>query len=950
MKKLFLLDAYALIYRAHYSLVSRPLINSKGVNTSAIFGFVGTLLDVLQKEQPTHVGVAFDLDTPTFRHELFADYKANREEQPEDIAIAVPQIKRLLPLLGITGVELEGYEADDVVGTLALQAAADGFEVYMMTPDKDYGQLLISDQIKLYKPARFGNAIEIMGTQEVLDKWSIERISQVVDMLALQGDAVDNIPGVRGIGEKTAQSLLKTYGSVDGIYANIDKLPERQRKMLLDGKENALLSYRLATIATDAPIKFQAEQFAIRPIERTGIVQALDELEFRSLTERVLKYGRKFEAASESNDSSSKPSKKSAKAQAAADSGQVDLFGEPVENTATEDSGAPHRIAKKNLANSPHQYHCLQSSDEIRQLVDRLCQAPYFAFDTETTGLDLQQCELVGLSFALKAEEAFFIPLPVDKSQALATLELLRPALEKRGTPKIAQNAKFDLQVLSRYGIQVAPPIEDTMLIHYVLEPERRHNMDYMSETYLDYAPVAIETLIGSKGKRQLTMRDVPLAKLTDYAAEDADITLRLFEHLRPQLTEQRLSLYTDIELPLIPVLADMEQAGVKIDADFLQEYTKILAAELQQLEQKIYAQAGTKFNLNSPAQVGEILFDRLKIPYRWKLTSKNKQYSTDEEKLSELAEEHKIIAEILEYRQVAKLQSTYAEALPTLISPATGMVHSSFNQALTATGRLSSQNPNLQNIPIRSERGREIRKAFVARSAERSILAADYSQIELRLVAAMSRDATMLGAFQQGLDIHTATAASIYGVPLAEVTKQQRYAAKTVNFSIIYGAGATNLSRQLDISRKDAATLIEQYFTQYPTLKAYMEGIIENARKSGYVTTLCGRRRYLRDLHSSSSLMRSHAERNAVNTPIQGTAADMIKIAMVRIHEQIRLNNLRSQLVLQVHDELVFDAFNEEIPQLTQIIRHCMQNALPSLDVPIEVGIGIGSNWLEAH
>jgi DNA polymerase-1 len=947
MKKLFLLDAYALIYRAHYALISRPLINSKGINTSAIYGFMNTLLDILQKEQPTHLAVAFDLDTPTFRHDFFPDYKGHREAQPEDITIAIPLIKQILSLFPIAQISAEGYEADDVVGTVALQAEKEGFEVYMMTPDKDYGQLLISDKLFLYKPAHFGNGIDVLGADDILKKWKIARVEQVVDMLALQGDVSDNIPGVKGIGEKTAQILLESYDSVEGIYENLDKVSKRQRELLEANRDNAFLSKRLAQIALDVPVKFDEKAFAIGQVQEKQLLPILDELEFKSLTEKIIKLARKQAKANDNTDANTNKSTNSAP-----ENQQVDLFGNVVATAVVADFTGPHRIVRKNIENTPHDYHCIESQTQINALLSQLKAHTAWAFDTETTGLDTHTAELVGLSFCFKAGEAYYVPLPKDRAATQAILEQFRPLWESVEHTKIGQNIKYDMQMLLQYGIRLAPPLQDTMLMHYVLEPERRHNMDYLAETYLEYAPVSIDTLIGKRGKHQLTMRDVAIAKITEYAAEDADITYQLYLHFLPllQALPEQWKLYTDIEMPLVPVLADMENNGVKIDVPFLSEYKHILAKDIKELEDRVFEKAEVRFNLNSPLQVGQVLFDKLKIPYRWQMTTKNKQYSTDEEKMNELAEEYPIIGDILEYRQVAKLQSTYVEALPALVNEKTGRIHSSFTQALTATGRLSSQNPNLQNIPIRSARGREIRKAFVAETAGHCILAADYSQIELRLVAALSGDEAMLDAFQKGLDIHTATAARIYGVPLEEVTKQQRYAAKTVNFSIIYGAGATNLSRQLDIKRAEAAQLIEQYFLQYTGLKSYMEKVVADARKDGFVSTLGGRRRYLRDLDSRNSLTRSHAERNAVNTPIQGTAADMIKIAMINIYAEMKRLGLKSKLILQVHDELVFDALTSELPQLRALILDAMRNAMPQLNVPIEVGIDVGENWLEAH
>lgn len=940
MKKLFILDAFALIYRAHYALINRPLINSKGINTSAIYGFLNTLVDILQKENPTHIAVAFDLSGPTFRHEFYPEYKANREEQPEDITIAVPYIKEILKHFPIAQVSLPGYEADDVAGTLVKKAADEGFEVCILTPDKDYGQLLFNDNIFLYKPAHFGNGIDKLTQQDILDKWGIKRIEQVVDMLALQGDAVDNIPGVKGIGEKTAKALMQEFDSLEDIYENLDKVTKKQKENLVNSRENAFLSKRLAKIELDVPIEINFDDLAVKPINTNTLIPILNDLEFRTLTTRILK----LENNNNTNNNSSNTNTKTAPTATAQ---QGDLFGgfDSIEIPTQ----APHRIVSKNIDNTPHQYYCLQDVAEMQALVEKLKAAKVFAFDTETTGLDINTAELVGLSFSSKAHEGYYIPVPADRAKALEIVEIFKPLFYDTTLIKVAQNLKFDMQVLAQYGIEILAPIEDTMLMHYILQPERRHNMDYMAETYLGYAPVAIESLIGKKGKNQLTMRDIDIQKVSEYAAEDADITFQLYEHFKPLLKDEQRKLYETIEMPLVPVLAQMETIGMHIDADFLKDYSKVLTADLKEIEDKIYETAGVKFNINSPGQVGEVLFGRLQIPYRWSKT-KTKNYSTDEEKLTELSEEYAIVQDILEYRKVAKLLSTYIEALPLLVNEKTGRVHSSFNQALTATGRLSSQNPNLQNIPIRSERGREIRKAFNAQKEGFVILAADYSQIELRLVAELSKDKAMLEAFQNGLDIHAATAARIYKKSVEEVTKFERYAAKTINFAIIYGAGASKLSKTLDIKRTEAVELIEQYYQQYADLRSYMTSVVEEARKNGYVETLCGRRRYLRDLDSRNSMMRSHAERNAINTPIQGTAADMVKIAMIKIHNAIKAANLESRLILQVHDELVFEAKESEVEELKTLILDAMQNAIPNLQVPIEVGIDVGANWLEAH
>ena len=946
MKKLFIVDAYALIYRAHYALINRPLINSKGINTSAIYGFLNTLVDILQKETPTHLAVAFDLSGPTFRHDFYPEYKANRDEQPEDITIAVPYIKEILKHFPIAQVSLPGYEADDVAGTLVKRASEAGFEVCILTPDKDYGQLLFNENIYLYKPAHFGNGIDKLSQADILEKWGVKRVDQVIDMLALQGDTVDNIPGVKGIGEKTAKALLKDFDSVEDIYENLDKLTKKQKENLLNNKENAFLSKRLARIELNVPIEINFDDLAIQAINTNALIPLLNELEFRTLTTRILKLA---SAAPSNNNNTILPSSQNSntKTTTAAQAQQGDLFGGFAEIEAA--MPAPHRIVSKNIENTPHAYHCLQDFEAIKAFAEKLNTIPVWAFDTETTGLDIHTAELVGLSFAFKAQEAYYIPVPPDRIKVLEILEFFRPAFENEKCRKIAQNLKYDMQILYQYGIKMNGPFEDTMLMHYILEPERRHNMDYLAETYLGYAPVAIETLIGKKGKKQLTMRDIPIEKVSQYAAEDADITFQLYEYFLPLLKDEQRKLYETIEMPLVPVLAEMEIIGMHIDKDFLNEYSKVLAVDLKEIEEKIFEAAGVKFNINSPGQVGEVLFGRLQIPYRWSKT-KTQNYSTDEEKLTELSEEYTIVQDILEYRKVAKLLSTYIEALPLLVNEKTGRVHSSFNQALTATGRLSSQNPNLQNIPIRSERGREIRKAFTAQKEGFVILAADYSQIELRLVAELSKDQAMLEAFKEGLDIHAATAARIYKKGVEEVSKFERYAAKTINFAIIYGAGASKLSKTLDIKRTEAVELIEQYYQQYASLRSYMTSVVEEARTKGYVTTLCGRRRYLRDLDSRNSMMRSHAERNAINTPIQGTAADMIKIAMIKIHNAIKAENLASRLILQVHDELVFEAKESELEKLKTLILDAMQNAIPNLEVPIEVGIDVGDNWLEAH
>lgn len=931
MQKLFLLDAHALIYRAHFALAKRPLYNSKGLNVSAVSGFVNTLWEVLQKEKPTHLAVAFDLPSPTFRHTLFAPYKANREEQPEDITLAIPIIKEILAAMHIPVLTAEGYEADDVIGTIAKKAEQAGFLVYMMTPDKDYSQL-VSDTVFLYRPQHFGNGIDILGKKEVLEKWGILRVEQVADVLGLRGDAVDNIPGVKGIGEKSAAELISQYETIENILANTVHLKEKYRVLMEKYREEALLSKQLAIIETNVPIDFQADQCRVKDFDRERLLTIFKELEFRYMTQKIM-----------GTPAADKPKPKK-------ESQQADLFGGEAAPADTAETRLS--IADKNITNTPHEYLLVETEAERKALIDVLLQQTIFCVDTETTGLDTHIAELVGISFSFRPHHGYYIPLPPDQTQTQAILEELRPVLENAAIAKIAQNMKFDYAMFCRYGIRLRGTIWDTMLMHYVLEPEKRHGMDYLSETQLGYQPVAIEELIGKKGKLQRTMRDVPLDKIKEYATEDADVTLQLFQKFLPLLQGDQLELYQNIEARLIPVLAEMEREGIRLDAGFLRDYAVVMDEEIRHIKQLIYDKAGvspTAVNLDSPRQVGEMLFDTLKIPYPGSKT-KTKQYSTDEEKLSELAESYEIINDILAYRQLAKLKSTYIEALPALVHPKTGRIHSSFHQALTATGRLSSQNPNLQNIPIRSERGREIRKAFVARDSDHILLAADYSQIELRLIAALSNDEAMLEAFRLGQDIHRATAARIYHIPLDAVSKEQRYNAKTVNFSIIYGAGATNISKNLGIKRVEAQQLIAQYFEQHTGIKAYMQTAVEEARQRGYAVTLCGRRRYLRDLHSRNGAVRTHAERNAVNTPIQGTAADMIKVAMINIHEALAAQQLRTRLILQVHDELVFDVPRAELEIVRPIIKQCMETALPQLKVPIVVEVGTGDNWLEAH
>jgi len=932
-KRLFLLDGHALVYRAHFAFITRPLINSKGLNTSAITGFVRTLWDLMTNQKPTHIAVAFDPKGGTFRHEYYPQYKANRDAQPEDITIAMQYIPSIIEGFNIPVVMVQNYEADDVIGTLAKQAEKEGYTVYMVTPDKDYAQL-VSPNIYMYKPGRQGNEVEILGEKEILANWDIERVDQVIDVLGLQGDSVDNIPGVPGIGPKTAVTLLKEFGSIENIIANADKLKGKQKENVINFAEQALMSKRLATIDINSPIQFDATRYNLDPMNKEKLKEIFLELEFRTLAQQIL-----------GNDVIS-----TSQNQAGV---QQSLFGNDFVSSkpsAPEEPKTEYQIAKRNIENTPHNYLLINTEDEIKDLVKVLEQQSTFSFDTETTGIYPHQAEIVGMSFSYKAGEAYYVPVSADMNEAKKTVSYFKDVLENTAITKIGQNIKYDMSIMKWYDVEVAGNLYDTMITHYLCEPDLRHKLDYLTESYLDYKMVPIEDLIGKGGKNQLSMRDVSLEKVKEYAGEDADLTLQLAPVMKKLMAENELDpLYMDIEEPLIRVLCDLEYEGIRIDASFLNEYSKELEKIITNKEQEIYKNAGVHFNIASPKQVGEVLFDRLKVPYRWKKTSTG-QYSTDFDKLSELAGEHIVIDTILEHRKFSKLKSTYVDALPTMVNPRTGRVHSNFNQARAATGRLSSENPNLQNIPIKDEAGREIRKAFVPRDEDHVLMAADYSQIELRIIAEISNDTSMLEAFVAGNDFHRATAAKVYGVPYEEVTSEQRRNAKTVNFSITYGAGATNLSRQLAISRKDATDLIQNYFREFSGLKNYMDQTVSFARENGYVKTLLGRRRNLRDINSRNSLTSSNAERVAINTPIQGTAADMIKIAMINIHKALKEQNFKSKMILQVHDELVFDVYKPELEKLKVLVTDLMRNAIPTLKVPILVEIGVGNNWLEAH
>lgn len=924
-KKLFLLDGHALVYRAHFAFINRPLINSKGVNTSAVMGFTRTLWDLMRDQKPTHIAVAFDLSTPTFRHEMYEPYKANREEQPEDIVVAIPYIEAIVKAFNIPIVTLDGFEADDVIGTLSKQAEKEGFEVYMVTPDKDFGQL-VSENIFLYKPSRQGNGVDIMGVPEILKKWNVEQVEQVIDMLGLQGDSVDNIPGVPGIGPKTAAKLLAQFKSVEELVDSTEQLKGKQKERLEEHREQALLSKKLAVIDTEAPIQFNAERYQIDPPDKDRLAEIFKELEFRALSEQILGEDKVPEKST-----------------------QGDLFNQS-SGTSTVKAPPAHSVAEKNIGNTEHSYHLVDTAEKRAELLQKLLEAETLCFDTETTGIDATQAELVGMSFAIEPHVAYYVPVP-DKYEAAARIvQQFKPVFEDEKTTKVAQNLKYDALILRHYGVEVKGYHFDTMIVHYLLEPELRHNMNYLAETYLKYQPISIESILGKKGKKQKNMRDLKPEEVFEYAAEDADITLQLKEYLAPKLQEEGFQkLYDEIEGPLVRALVNIEYEGVNVNVDFLKAYSKELTKEIAEVQDVVHEMAGVNFNVASPKQVGEILFDKMGLPYRFKKT-KSGQYSTSEDKLAELAADHPIVDKILDFRGLTKLKSTYVDALPKLVNPRTGRIHSSFNQALTATGRLSSNDPNLQNIPIRTPEGARVREAFVPRDKDHILLAADYSQIELRLIAEISGDEAMLEAFQSGKDIHSATAARVFDVPYEEVSREHRYRAKTVNFAIIYGAGATNLSQQLGIKRTEAKELIEQYFNRYPGLKKFMDETVEQARKQGFVKTIMGRRRYLRDIGSRNGVLRSHAERNAINTPVQGSAADMIKIAMVNINEEFEKQQFKSKMILQVHDELVFDAHKDELETIKPIIEDKMQNALPDLKVPILVEMGEGQNWREAH
>lgn len=933
--KLFLLDAFALIYRAYFAFANNPRVNSKGLNTSAVFGFTNTVLEVLEKEKPDFIGVAFDTSAPTSRHEAFADYKANREAMPEDLALSIPYIKRLLEALKIPIIELDGYEADDLIGTLAHKAAAKGWVTYMMTPDKDYGQL-VRDNILMYKPARLGNGAEKIGVKEICERYNIKHPDQVIDILGLMGDKVDNIPGVPGVGEKTAIQLISDFYSIENLLQNTDKLKGKLKEKIEQHAEQAMFSKKLATIICDAPVEINEEELVLKKPDANLLENLFQELEFRRLADRIL--GRENNvpvSKSESKKSNDNPA-------------QYDIFS-GIDNAEDNDLLNVNPDLLKSIKDVEHQYAAIVTPGELENLISELSKCSEFCIDTETTSLNIFQAELLGISICIQPHLAWYIPVDGQGLEKQSVLSALKPFLENSGVLKIGQNIKYDLLMLKKEGIELRGPLFDTMLAHYVLQPDMRHNMDLLSEAYLGYSPVSITTLIGAKGKGQLSMADVPLDKIADYAAEDADVTLQLKQKFAPMLLEAEASgLVNTVEMPLVQVLADMEFTGVKIDVEVLKGLSGELQKDILETEEKIFETCGIKFNIASPKQLGDVLFEHLKIDEKAKKT-KTGQYATGEDVLQKLASRSPVVEMILTYRELQKLKSTYVDSLPLLVEPKTGKVHTSYNQAVAATGRLSSQNPNLQNIPIRTERGREIRKAFIPSSADNLLLSADYSQIELRIIAALSGESNMIEDFKKGIDIHVSTASKVYGVGIEEVSRDQRRNAKMVNFGIIYGISAFGLSERLGIPRKEAASIIEAYFTQYPSIKTYMDNSINLARENGYVETILGRRRYLKDIHSKNAVVRGFAERNAINAPIQGSAADLIKKAMIEIYEAFEQEKFRSKMILQVHDELVFDVYQPEMERVKKLVKEKMEGAI-QLQVPLLVEMGSGLNWLEAH
>ena len=942
-KRLFLVDAYALIFRGYYAFIKNPRINSKGLDTSAIMGFMNSLIDVIKREKPDHLAVCFDKGGSVDRVEMYEEYKANRDETPEAIKMAIPYIHEILRAMHIPILEKEGYEADDIIGTLSRQAEDQGYVTYMVTPDKDFAQL-VTDNIFMYRPKSFGGGYETWGIPEVQKKFEVEHPEQVIDFLGMMGDSSDNIPGLPGVGEKTAKKFIKEFGSMENLLANTDQLNGKMKEKIEANKELGILSKKLAKIMLDVPVNFDEKDFELNHPDVEAVEAIFQELEFRRLTENFLKTFNAEDNLPETETISETPDPKISKPKTSAGSGQFSLFDS--DDTSLEEV----TVYKRNTADSySHFYQSVTGELGAKLFIEKLLKHSSVCFDTETTGLDPITAELVGIAFSWESGKGFYLPFPENKDQAQELIERLRPFFENEAIEKIGQNLKYDIKVLNKYNIEVKGKLFDTMLAHYLINPDMRHNMDVLAETYLNYTPISIENLIGKKGKNQLSMREVALEKQTEYAVEDADITLQLKEYFQTELGEANTQkLFDDIEIPLLKVLADMELEGINLDKDFLQKLSVDLDEEIKTLEQDIYREAGEEFNIASPKQLGDILFDKMKLVDKPKKT-KTGQYATSEDILSYLAKDHEIIQHILDFRGLTKLKSTYVDALPNQVLTSTHRVHTDYMQTVAATGRLSSNNPNLQNIPIRTERGRQVRKAFIPRNDDYTLLAADYSQIELRIIAALSEEENMIQAFKNGEDIHASTAAKVFNVPISEVTREQRSNAKTVNFGIIYGVSAFGLSNQTDLSRSEAKELIDTYYATYPKLRKYISKQVDFARDHGFVQTVLGRRRYLKDINSRNGVVRGAAERNAVNAPIQGSAADIIKIAMINIHKKLKEGNFKTKMLLQVHDELVFDAFKEELDSVKSLIKSEMESAY-KLAVPLVVDIGVGNNWLEAH
>ena len=922
-KNLFLLDAYALIYRGYYAFIKNPRINSKGTDTSAILGFMNSLFEIIRTQNPDYLAVAFDKGGSVTRSEMFEEYKSNRDKTPEPILVAIPYIKEILEGMKIPILEKEGFEADDIIGTVAKDAEENNFKVYMVTPDKDFAQL-VSDNIFLCKPARMGNSMEIWGVDEVKDKFEVESPDQVIDYLGMMGDSVDNIPGLPGVGDKTAKKFIKQYGSLENLLQNAHEVTGKLGEKIIDNKELGVLSKKLAKIILDVPIDYNLDEFKLSDPDKEIVLKVFDELEFRRIKETFFKI-----FGTNSNQLEEK----------GAEVVQGDLFSETYNLESNKDS----------LNGSKSIYQRIESFEELKLLVEKMMKQEIVAFDTETEGLNALETDIVGISFSWQKGIGYYLPVKNNKSVHEKSFEILKPFFESTEIIKVGHNIKFDIQVLHKYNVKVSSPIYDTMVAHYLINPDMRHNLDTLSESYLNYSPISIESLIGKKGKNQISMRDVTIDKITDYASEDADITLQLKSVFDKEIEVNNLSkIFYDIEIPMINVLSEMETEGIKIDTSYLEKLDKEFEEDLEKLKKEIFKKSGEEFNLNSPKQLGEILFDKLKLVSKPKKT-KTGQYSTSEEVLSSLANDHKIIEDILEWRSLDKLQNTYVKSLPNEVSSLTNRVHSSFNQTVTTTGRLSSNNPNLQNIPIRTANGQKIRRAFIPRGSDYILMAADYSQIELRVIASMSNEENMIDAFVNNQDIHTMTASKIYNVDPENVTREQRGNAKTVNFGIIYGVSAFGLSQQTDLNRSESKVMIDNYFLNYPGLKKYMSDQIDFARNNGYVETIMGRRRYLQNINSQNNMLRSSSERNAINAPIQGSAADIIKIAMININSELKKQSLKSKMLLQVHDELVFDVHKSEKDQIKDIVKTTMESAV-KLKVPLKIDLEFGKNWLEAH